>query len=477
MSERLPSIKELAEFLKSGKCKYSDLFENIRANVEEHEKDVNAFINLFLDDAREEAGRLDSKTGGVAEERRGGQGRRGQLDGVPIAIKDNILVKDKPCTCASRILEGFVAPYDATAVIRLKEAGAVIVGKTNMDEFAMGSSDENSAFGAVKNPLGRDRVSGGSSGGSAAAVAYGAAVAALGTDTGGSARQPAAFCGLVGFRPSYGRVSRWGLVAFSSSLDQICPVTKTVEDAATIYSVIAGPDPNDSTTYPHPPEKPDFSRDRVTGVKVGIMKECFEDLEDSRIRDAVLAPFMEKGIELVEVSVPLVRVSVAAYQLLAMAEASSNLARYDGIRYGLRTPKLGLVETYEATRGSGFGEEVKRRILIGTFGLSAGYIDAYYNTALKYRSALATEFSKAFNGVDFLLSPTAPTPAFKLGEKVADPLSMYLADIFTAPAALAALPAISIPAKTLVDGLPVGIQLTAPRFADSALLEFAHAIE
>lgn len=467
MSGSLPSIKELATLVESGKCSYSAIYETIRENVASHEKEVNAFINLFLDEAMDEAQGLD----------RGTQKGSKPLKGIPVAVKDNILVKGTPCTCASRILEEFIAPYDATAVTRLRDAGAVIIGKTNMDEFAMGSSSENSAFDPVRNPLDRERVAGGSSGGSAAAVAYGAAIAALGSDTGGSARQPASFCGLVGFRPSYGRISRWGLVAFSSSLDQICPITKTVEDAALIYSIISGPDPFDSTTYPGKPDNPEFTKENAKPVKVGIIKECFDELEDRRIRDAVLEPFKEDRFEMVEVSVPLVRLSVAGYQLLAMAEASSNLARYDGIRYGLRKTKLGLRETYEATRGAGFGDEVKRRILIGTFGLSAGYIDAYYNTALRYRSALAVEFKEAFKRADFLLSPTTPTPAFKLGEKVKDPLSMYLADIYTAPAALAALPAISVPAKTNVDGLPIGIQLTAPRFEDSALLEFAHVVE
>lgn len=464
----LPSLAELVLLLDHGEYTARRIVEEIKANIAANEPEINAYINPFLEEAEAKARRLDTEGVRPSEDK--------PLAGVPIAVKDNICVKGWPCSCASRILEGFVAPYDATVVARLKEAGAIIVGKTNLDEFAMGSSNENSAYGPVRNPLDAERVAGGSSGGSAAAVAYGGAVAALGSDTGGSARQPAAFCGLVGFRPSYGRVSRYGLVAFASSLDQVCPITRTVEDAALVYSVIAGPDPDDSTSYPREPEEMDLVGKIPRGVKVGLIRECFEDL-DPRMSDAVLAPFKEARMEPVEVSVPLVKLSVAGYQLLTMAEASSNLARYDGVRYGRRVEKLGLRETYEATRGQGFGDEVKRRILLGTFGLSEGYIDAYYNTALRYRGALAAEFEEAFKKVGFLLSPTAPTPAFKLGEKIADPLAMYLSDIFTAPAALAALPAISMPAPDKVDGLPVGIQLTAPRFADAKLLEFAHAVE
>ncbi|TET22422.1 MAG: Asp-tRNA(Asn)/Glu-tRNA(Gln) amidotransferase subunit GatA [Candidatus Stahlbacteria bacterium] len=466
---KLPSIAELILLIAREERKATEIIEEIKGNIGRKESEANAYINLFLDEALAQAKQLDASGSKPDEEK--------PLQGIPIAIKDNICVSGKPCTCASRILEGFIAPYDATVVARLKDAGAIIVGKTNLDEFAMGSSNENSAYGPVQNPLDTERVAGGSSGGSAAAVAYGGAVAALGSDTGGSARQPAAFCGLVGFRPSYGRVSRYGLVAFASSLDQVCPITRTVQDAALIYSIIAGPDPCDSTTYPAEPEEMDLAGEIPEGIKVGLIKECFDDLEDERMGDAVLRSFREARVELVEVSIPLVRLSVAGYQLLAMAEASSNLARYDGIRYGRRIERLGLRETYFATRGEGFGDEVTRRILIGTFGLSEGYIDAYYNTALRYRAALAAEFEEAFKKVDFLLSPTAPTPAFKLGEKIRDPLAMYLSDIFTAPAALAALPAISIPAPDKVDGLPVGIQITAPRFADAKLLEFAHAVE
>ncbi len=465
----LPTIAELAFALDQGDAKAVEVIAEIRKNIETHESDVNAYVNLYQNEATAQAKEADAGEYPA--------GKTPDLTGIPIAIKDNICVRGWPCTCASRILNGFLSPYDATVVKRLKAAGAIIVGKTNLDEFAMGASSETSACGPVKNPLDMERVPGGSSGGSAAAVAYGGAVAALGSDTGGSVRQPAAFCGLVGFRPSYGRISRYGLVAFASSLDQVGPITQTVEDAAILYSVIAGPDPDDSTTYPQEPEEMDLTGQIPRGTKVGVMKECFTDLQDRRIADAVMRPFADAGIELVEVSLPLVRLSVAAYHLLAMSEVSSNLARYDGIRYGRRVEKLGLKDTYFTSRGQGFGDEVKRRILIGTFGLSEGYIDAYYNTALRYRAALATQYEAAFEKADFLLSPTAPTTAFKLGERTNDPLAMYLSDVFTAPAALAALPCISIPAKDTVDGLPAGIQLTAPRWKDSQLLEFAHAVE
>lgn len=467
--KKIPTIAQLWFDLDTSNAKAAEIIADIRTNVERYEKGVNAYINLYLDEAQALAEKEDGTHYPAGE--------TPDLAGIPIAVKDNICVQGRPCTCASRILEGFTAPYDATVVKRLKEAGAIIVGKTNLDEFAMGSSNETSAYGPVRNPLDLERVAGGSSGGSAAAVAYGGAVAALGSDTGGSARQPAAFCGLVGFRPSYGRVSRYGLVAFASSLDQICPITRTVEDAALLYSVIAGPDPCDSTTYPHEPEEMDLTGEIKEGAKVGYIKECFDDLEDTRVRNAIMKPFKDRGIEPVEVSIPLVRQSVAGYMLLTFAEASSNLARYDGIRYGNRISKLGLKETYFATRAAGFGEEVKRRILIGTFGLSEGYINAYYNTALRYRAALAAGYARAFEDVDFLLSPTAPTPAFRLGEKEGDPLAMYLSDIFTASNALAGLPSISIPAPDKVDDLPVGIQLTAARFQEAKLLEFTHAIE
>jgi len=467
--KELPTIAELSFELHQGSVRAKDVIADIRNNVSTHEEDVNAYINLYLDDADTQAGLADDA--GYLE------GKTPVLSGIPIAIKDNICVKGWPCTCASKILEGFLAPYDATVISRLKENGAILLGKTNLDEFAMGASNETSVYGPVRNPLDLERVPGGSSGGSVAAVGYGGAVAALGSDTGGSVRQPASFCGLVGFRPSYGRVSRWGLVAFSSSLDQIGPIAKTVEDAALLYSIIAGPDSNDSTTNPVPPREICLSGDVPNDVKVGIITECFEDLEDKRVEDAVLAPFQKAGIKLQELSLPLVRQSVAGYYLLVMSEVSSNLARYDGIRYGSRISKLGLKETYFSTRGQGFGDEVTRRILLGTFGLSSGYIDAYYNTALSYRAALAEQYEKAFEQVDFILTPTMPSTAFKLGEKIADPLQMYLADIFTASNALAALPCISIPAPKRVDGLPVGIQLTAPRWEDSKLLEFAHAVE
>ncbi|MBD3285784.1 Asp-tRNA(Asn)/Glu-tRNA(Gln) amidotransferase subunit GatA [candidate division WOR-3 bacterium] len=467
--KELPAIADLSFGLLRGSIKAQDVVADIRDNIEKREVNINAYINHYIDQAETQARRADES--GYPED------ETADLKGIPVAVKDNICVKGWPCTCASNILNGFIPPYEATAVKRLREKGVILLGKTNLDEFAMGASNETSAYGPVRNPLDPGRVPGGSSGGSAAAVAYGGAVAALGSDTGGSIRQPASFCGLVGLRPSYGRVSRWGLVAFSSSLDQIGPITKTVEDAALLYSIIAGPDENDSTTCPQPPDEIRLTGRIPEGIKVGMITECFEEIKDSRIAEAVRSPFIKAGIDIQEISIPLVRLSVAGYYLLVVSEASSNLARYDGIRYGKRISKLGLTETYFATRSQGFGDEVTRRILLGTFGLSAGYIDAYYNTALSYRAELAKQFKKAFDEVDFLLTPTTPTVAFKLGEKIQDPLDMYLSDIFTASSALAALPSISIPAPDKVDGLPVGIQLIAPRWKDSELLEFAHAVE
>ncbi len=461
-------LSELIPALKRKECTAYDIIEQVRRNINDNETDINAFINVFLEQAQTQALELDNKNIRPNPKK--------PLAGLPIAIKDNICVKGESCTCASKILADFISPYDATVVKRLKNAGAIIIGKTNLDEFAMGSSNETSTFGVVRNPLDKTKVAGGSSGGSAAVIAYGGAAAALGSDTGGSARQPAAFCGLVGFRPSYGRVSRYGLVAFASSLDQICPITQTVEDAALIYSIIAGPDENDSTTYPQTPDIMELTEKLPQGTRIAYIKECFDDL-DSEMKQAIMRPFQDTGIDLIELSLPLVKQSVAAYLILTFAEASSNLARYDGIRYGLRVAKKGLMETYFATRGQGLGKEVKRRILIGTFGLSEGYIDAYYNTALKYRAALSKQYADAFAKVDFLLSPTAPSTAFKIGEKKDNPLSMYLSDIYTTSNALAALPSISIPSPYKIENLPVGIQLTAPRRQDAKLLGFAHALE
>jgi aspartyl-tRNA(Asn)/glutamyl-tRNA(Gln) amidotransferase subunit A len=408
--------------------------------------------------------------------------RPGALAALPIALKDNIVTTEQPTTCGSRILEGYVSPYEATAVRRLREAGALVACKANMDEFAMGSSTEHSAFGRVKHPIDPTRVPGGSSGGSAALVAAGAVPAALGSETGGSVRQPASFCGVVGVKPSYGRVSRYGLVAFGSSLDCISAFGRTVDHAARVLSVMSGHDPLDATTIDLPPLSAPAAMPDLKGLRVGLPREYFPaDLDPGvaaglqRTKDAV----RELGAELCEVSLPHSRYAVPTYYIVAPAEAAANLARYDGVRYGPR--KLGpdgdIRSLYQATRGEGFGAEVQRRILVGTYVLSAGYYDAYYRKAQRVRALIADDFQRAFgSGVDLLLTPTTPTPAFKAGEKTADPVSMYLADIFVCAISLAGLPALSLPVG-LSEGLPVGAQLIAPFFQDQRLLAAAGALE
>lgn len=397
--------------------------------------------------------------------------------GVPIAIKDNINVKGQPTTCASRILKGYVAPFDATVVRRLRRRGFSFVGKTNLDEFAMGASTEYSAFGPTRNPLDRTRVAGGSSGGSAAAVASGEVVAALGSDTGGSIRQPAAFCGVVGFKPTYGLVSRYGLVAFASSLDQIGPITKTVEDSALLMKFIAGRDEHDATTVNR---KLDFTRfigERLSGFKVAIPVQSFSEGVDDGIKKTTeeFVRFLEVlGNRVERVNVEEYKYVVATYYIIAPAEVSSNLSRFDGVKYGLRSSGGSLREVYERTRGEGFGEEVRRRILIGTFTLSAAYYDAYFEKAQRVRRMISDKLNSVFEKYDFILTPTSPVVAFKIGS-VSDPMVYYLMDIFTIPANLAGLPAISVPFGT-VDGLPVGMQLMAPRFADDKLLGFADTV-
>jgi aspartyl-tRNA(Asn)/glutamyl-tRNA(Gln) amidotransferase subunit A len=404
----------------------------------------------------------------------------GELLGVPVAIKDNIATLHHPTTCGSRILAGYVSPYEATVVRRLREAGAVPFGKTNMDEFAMGSSTENSAYGPTKNPVAPDRVPGGSSGGSAAAVAAGIVPIALGSETGGSVRQPAAFCGVVGVKPTYGRVSRFGLVAFASSLDQVGVFGATVDDAARGLAVIAGRDPLDSTSADIP--VPDYQRASgrsLAGMVVGKPKEYFPASLDPRIRqrcDAGLELLREQGAEIREVSLPHTELAIPVYYIVAPAEASSNLARFDGVRYGLRVEGDGLRGMYEATRSNGFGPEVLRRIMLGTYVLSAGYYDAYYRKAQQVRTLIAGDFTRVFaSGVDVLFTPTTPTPAFPLGA-ISDPYEMYLSDIFTATANLAGVPAMSQPIGR-VDGLPIGGQLIAAHFAEQTMFTVAYALE
>jgi aspartyl-tRNA(Asn)/glutamyl-tRNA(Gln) amidotransferase subunit A len=439
---------------------------------------LNAFIGLRADAAREEADAADAR-------RRRGE-VRSSLDGLPMAIKDNMVQTGEPTTCASRILEGFVAPYTATAVQRLLDAGAVVIGRTNMDEFAMGSSTEHSAFGPGHNPWDPERTAGGSSGGSAVAVAAGIVPAALGSDTGGSIRQPASFCGVTGIKPTYGRVSRWGLVAFASSLDQIGVLARSAADCASVLEVIAGHDPRDSTSLPEPaPAYRCLLGDAVAGdlsdVVVGLPREYFvAEGVDSAVLATVHAAVRElerAGAKTREVSLPHARYGIATYYLIADAEASSNLARYDGIRYGRRASGVrGLTEMYERTRSEGFGEEVKQRIILGTYVLSAGYYDAYYRKAQQVRTLLRRDFEEAFAGCDVIATPTAPETAFRLGEKTDDPLAMYLSDIYTVSANLVGIPGLSTPCGFSA-GMPVGLQLLGPALDEAILLRVADVFQ
>ncbi|NDQ58149.1 MAG: Asp-tRNA(Asn)/Glu-tRNA(Gln) amidotransferase subunit GatA [Acidipila sp.] len=411
--------------------------------------------------------------------------RRGEslpvLAGVPVAIKDVLSTRGTTTTAGSRILENYVPPYDCTVVERLETAGAIILGKTNCDEFAMGSSNENSAYGPVLNPAAPDRVPGGSSGGSAAAVAANLAVAALGTDTGGSIRQPGALCGVPAMMPTYGRVSRYGLIAFASSLDRIGPFAQTTEDVARVLQVIAGRDPMDATSAGAPvPDYLPASNQPVKGLRLGIPKEYYGEGIDPQVRkktEAAIERFNRLGCQPVEIRMPHTAYAVPVYYLIATAEASSNLARFDGVRYGLRVNGANLSEMYRKTRGTGFGSEVKRRIMLGTYALSAGYYEAYYLKAQKVRSLIARDFAEAFKKADVVLTPTSPVPAFKLGERTADPLTMYLADIFTVPGSLAGVTAISVPCGKTAEGLPVGLQIYGPHFGESRVLQLARAFE
>jgi aspartyl-tRNA(Asn)/glutamyl-tRNA(Gln) amidotransferase subunit A len=411
-----------------------------------------------------------------------GAGQDKALLGIPLALKDNMAVNGAPLTCASKILENFVSPYDGTVAAKLKDAGAILIGRLNLDEFAMGSSTENSAFGPTRNPWSLDRTPGGSSGGSAVAVSSDQCIAALGSDTGGSIRQPAAFCGCVGLKPSYGRVSRYGLVAFASSLDQIGPVTKTVEDAAILLNVIAGHDQRDSTSVPE--SVPDFtegiSKD-VKGLKIGLPKEYFIEGLDPAVKEAIeqaIETYRSLGAEIKEVSLPHSEYAIAAYYLIATAEASANLARFEGIRYGRRVEGNDPFTLNSRTRGQGFGPEVKRRVILGTYALSSGYYDAYYLRAQKVRTLIRQDFLKAFEEVDLMLTPTTPTPAFLIGEKVSDPLQMYLLDIFTISANLTGMCGISLPCGFSENPrLPIGLQLLGKSFGESTLLQAANAFE
>jgi aspartyl-tRNA(Asn)/glutamyl-tRNA(Gln) amidotransferase subunit A len=441
--------------------------------IEAQNPELNAFLALSQGRAYAQADKIDALVAAGKP--------LPPMAGVPIAIKDTISTRGTTTTCGSKILEHYVPPYDATAVTRLEAAGAVILGKTNCDEFAMGSSNENSAFGVVRNPEATDRVPGGSSGGSAAAVAAGLAVASLGTDTGGSIRQPGSFCGTPAMMGSYGRVSRYGLIAFASSLDRIGPFANNIADIATILQTIAGRDSNDSTSTTAP--VPDYAAEiakPVSGLRVGIPKEYFAEGMDPEVRkkiEAGIEVLKKLGCKMVEIRMPHTDYAIATYYIIATAEASSNLARYDGVRYGLRIDNDSLLAMYRKTRGAGFGPEVKRRIVLGTYVLSAGYYDAYYLKGQKVRALIAQDFRAAFTKVDAIVTPTSPVPAFKLGERTADPLQMYLADIYTVTGSLAGVPGISVPCGKICGKLPVGLQIFGPAFGEPLVLQLAHAFE
>ncbi len=447
-----------------------DIVESVYDRAEVIDKKVKGYILLEKEKGLRQAGDAQRKN------------RGGRLSGIPVAIKDLVCVKGEPTTCASRILEGFKPPYNATVIEKLITEGAIIFGKTNMDEFAFGSSCENSSYFPTLNPWDLERIPGGSSGGSAAVVAADEAIMALGSDTGGSIRQPACLCGIVGMKPTYGRVSRYGLIAFASSLDQIGPMTKDVYDAALLLSVIAGFDEMDSTSANIPvPNYPDFLINDVKGMKIGIPKEYFVAGMDKEVEVSVkeaIGLYKKLGAQIVEISLPHTEYAVSVYYIVATAEASSNLARFDGVQYGYRSKTSGnVLEMYENTRGEGFGAEAKRRIMLGTYVLSSGYYDAYYLRALKVRTLIKRDFDEAFKRCDCILTPTSPTAAFKVGEKRDDPLSMYLSDIFTISANLAGLPAISIPCGFTKNNLPVGMQLIGKPFDEGTLFRIAYTYE
>jgi aspartyl-tRNA(Asn)/glutamyl-tRNA(Gln) amidotransferase subunit A len=452
----------------------SSLVENFYNKIKSDDPKIHSYLTLCEESALQRATRID-RMASAGEP-------LPPLAGVPVGIKDVMVTRGVRTTAGSKILDNFIPPYDCTAVARLEAAGAIILGKMNCDEFAMGSSNENSAFGPVRNPRDKSRVPGGSSGGSAAAVAAGMAVATLGSDTGGSIRQPASFCGVVGLMPTYGRVSRYGLIAFASSLDHIGPLTKTVKDAAILLSIIAGRDPLDSTSadVPVPNYEEDLAKP-VNGLKIGVPKEYFGEGLDPEVRAAVengIEKLRSAGCEIVPISMPHTAYAIPTYYVIATAEASANLARFDGVRYGYRAKNARtLSEMYRKTRDEGFGAEVKRRIMLGTYALSSGYYDAYYLKAQRVRTLLTRDFEQAFQKVDAIVTPTAPTPAFKLGEKADDPLAMYLADIYTVTADLAGVPGISVPCGQTGSGLPIGLQVLGRHFDESTVLRVANAVE
>lgn len=467
------TLHEIRELINKGEVSCVELTKNTLDRISSVDDKIGAYLQIDEEGALNKAKEVDEKI------------KRGEevsfLAGIPMAIKDNICVEGLKTTCASKILQNFVSPYDAHVTKLLKQNDAVILGKLNMDEFAMGSSSENSAFKKVRNPYDLDRVPGGSSGGSAAAVAAGEAYYTLGSDTGGSIRQPASLCGVVGLKPTYGRISRYGLVAFASSLDQIGPFTKDVEDCAHVLKAIAGYDEMDSTSAKR--EVEDYTKylnQDIKGLRIGIPKECFAEGLNEDVRREIenaIEVLRRLGAEIKEISLPMSKYALAVYYILASSEASSNLARFDGIRYGYRAEDFeDVVDLYVKSRSQGFGDEVKRRIMLGTYALSAGYYDAYYKKALKVRTLIINEYKRAFEDVDVILTPTSPTVAFKIGEKSNNPLEMYLSDIYTVPINIAGVPAISIPAG-FVGGLPVGMQLVGNYFDEGTLIKVGHAFE
>jgi aspartyl-tRNA(Asn)/glutamyl-tRNA(Gln) amidotransferase subunit A len=470
----LPTIHDLRAAIAARTASAAETAQACFSRIDAEDKTIHAFLSLDREGALKKANEIDAaaKNGGSLP----------ALAGVPIGIKDVLTQEGLPATAGSKILEGYKPPYTATAVRRLSDAGAVLLGKLNCDEFAMGSSNENSAYGPVRNPHATDRVPGGSSGGSAAAVAAGMAVATLGTDTGGSIRQPASFCGVVGVLPTYGRVSRYGLIAFASSLDRIGPFASTVRDAATVLGVIAGSDPMDATSSSEP--VPDYTANidaGVRGLRLGVPAEYFAEGLDAEVRgpiEAAIEQLRAAGAEIKPISLPHTRYAVPTYYVIATAEASANLARFDGVRYGYRAPDANTLSAmYRRSREGGFGPEVKRRIMLGTYVLSAGYYDAYYKKAQQVRRLLTNDFLSAFQEVDAILTPTAPTPAFRLGEKVDDPVSMYLADIYTVTASLAGICGISVPCGSSREGLPIGMQILGRHFDEAMVFRVGQAVE
>jgi len=466
------TVLDIVEGVRAGTRSAVSVLEEHLGRIDEREGEIHAFNLVLADEARIRAAEIDAAVAAGDEP--------GPLAGVPVALKDNMCTKGVPTTCSSRILEGWRPPYDATVVQRLRDAGAIVVGKTNLDEFAMGSSTENSAFGVTHNPHDVTRVPGGSSGGSAAAVAAGFAAAGFGSDTGGSIRQPAALCGVVGVKPTYGAVSRLGLIAFASSLDQIGPFAHTVADAAALMEVICGHDPGDSTSIPQPaPELQSVLDTGVEGLRIGRVTDLpgGADEEVTTRVEAAFTALESAGAKIVDVEVPAFTYGLTAYYLIAPAEASSNLARYDGVRYGLRVDATDTNAMYAATRSAGFGDEVKRRIMLGTYALSAGYYDAYYGKALKVRRLISDDFARAYEHVDALLAPSSPTVAFPIGERADNPFAMYLCDTYTIPSNLSGHPGMSVPFGTGEGGLPIGVQVLAPALGEPVMFRVAAELE